>query len=249
MKFGLQLFNLRDFMQTEDGIRSSLEKVAAMGWKYVQVSGFPYEPKSFKALCDELGLKIVFTHTAADKIMTDTKQVIEDHKILGCDSIGIGGFLGERTLEGARKFLKDFEPAMKMIKENGMQFQYHNHAFEFERFGEKSIFDVLVDESDPELMGFTLDTYWVQYGGKNPVDVINSLKGRIHICHYKDYAMRNDEPRFAPIGAGNLDWDKITAAFEDAGAQYAFVEQDNFYEKDAFEETKISYDFVKQLEK
>lgn len=248
MKFGIQLFTLRDHMQSEEGIRASLEKVAKMGCKFVQVSGFPYDPVTFRAMCDELGLKIISTHTAADRILAETQKVIDDHKILGCDSIGIGGFIGERTLEGARKFLEDFTPAMELIRENGMQFQYHNHAFEFERFGETSIFDVLVNESDPELMGFTLDTYWVQYGGKNPVDVINSLKGRIHVCHYKDYAIVKDEPRFAAVGAGNLNWKAINSAFEEAGAEYAFIEQDNCYEKDAFDEIAYSYNYVKQFE-
>ncbi|MGN1451210.1 MAG: TIM barrel protein, partial [Eubacteriales bacterium] len=202
------------------------------------------EIREYIGVCDELGLSIILTHNSADRLINDTDELIEDHRILNCPNIGIGGFFGDRTPEGVRKFLSDCRPAMEKIAAAGMKFQYHNHGFEFEKFDGVTLFDILKNESDPELMGFTLDTYWVQYGGVCIVDLVNSLRGRINVFHFKDMAMTPEGQHFAPIGEGNLSWDTIIPAFAQAGAEYGFVEQDNTYGADPFDCLGKSYNYL-----
>ena len=246
MKHGAQLYTTRETMQTPEGIRQTLARVAQIGYRYIQLSGFAFDAAAMKALCDELGLQVVLTHTPQDRILNETAQVIAEHKLLGCPNVGIGSMPGEYrgSLEGARKFLADYTPAMQAFRDAVLKFQYHNHSFEFERFGGNDVWSVLTLESDPALLGFTLDTYWVQHGGKNVVDTIQSLRGRIDVCHYKDLAMHGSEQRFAAIGQGNLDWQPIFAAFEDIGTQYAFVEEDDCYGADPLDELETSFRFL-----
>ncbi len=242
---GAQLFTLRKQLQTQKGIEKTLARVAQIGYEYVQCSGFAFEARWMKQLCDTLGLKIRLTHTAADRILLDTANVIAEHKIMECPYVGLGGMPGEyRSAEGARKFIKDFAPAMQAFADAGLKFQYHNHSFEFERFNGERIFDVLVDETDPAQMGFTLDTYWVQHAGVDVADLIQRLSGRIDVCHYKDMAVVDGQPRFAAVGSGNMNWQGILHAFEKAGAQYAFVEQDDCYGLDPLDELAASFRYL-----
>jgi sugar phosphate isomerase/epimerase len=128
---GAQLYTVRDFMQNPEQIEAALARIAEIGYKFVQLSGFAFEAVSIKALCDKLGLAIHLTHISPERILNDTRAVIAEHKIMDCPYIGLGGMPHEyRSTEGARKFLKDFTPPMQAFFEAGLKFQYHNHSFE-----------------------------------------------------------------------------------------------------------------------
>ena len=117
MQIGAQLYTLRTYLQTEADIRLSLQKVAEMGYKIVQVSGMgKIDPHVLREICDELGLKIVLTHNAPERILYDTDKLIEEHNILGCDYIGLGGMPEKYRCDfWIDQFGKDFlEPAKKI---------------------------------------------------------------------------------------------------------------------------------------
>jgi len=243
IQVGAQLYTTRRQMQTPEGITETLTRLADIGYEYIQCSGFQYDAPWLRALCDQLGLKIRLTHGSD---MGDIPAVIEKHKILGCPYVGVGGMGGEyRCAGGAQKFIKDFTPAMEALHAAGLKFQYHNHSWEFARFGGERFYDILVNESDPALMGFTLDTYWAHYAGMDVPSLVRGMKGRIDVCHYKDMIITNDkEQRFAAIGDGNMNWEALNAAFEEAGTQYAFIELDDCYGKDSVEELAVSLRFL-----
>ena len=96
-------------------------------------------------------------------------------------------------------------------------------------------------------LGITVDTYWVQYGGACPQDFIKSVKGRAECVHLKDFALVGDEQRMAAVGQGNLNFEKIVAACEEAGSIHLLVEQDNCYGDDPFKCLKQSYEYLKSL--
>ncbi|MDR1463857.1 MAG: sugar phosphate isomerase/epimerase [Oscillospiraceae bacterium] len=244
MEIGAQLYTVRDLMQTPEDQQKTLTRIADMGYRTIQVSGFPYDPARLKDLCDALGLRIVVTHTPAERILHDTAAVIADHQRMDCPYVGVGSLPGERTVAGARAFLREFRPAMEAFAAAGLKFQYHNHSFEFQRFPEGDLWSILVQESDPALLGFILDTYWVHHGGKHVPTVIRSLRGRIDLCHVKDLAIDGGAQRFAAVGSGNFDWPPVLAAFGEIGTKYAFVEQDDCYGADPLEELAASYRFL-----
>ena len=128
---------------------------------------------------------------------------------------------------------------------------YHNHAFEYENVLDdgRPLMHHLSDLFTPEQMGFTLDTYWVKFGGYDVVPEIERLAGRLPVVHFKDMLVTEDgEKRMAWVGGGNaLDFTKIIPAFEKAGTKLAYVEQDNCYGEDPFDCLKKSYDYLKSL--
>ena len=245
MFIGAQLYTIRQYIQTERDIIRSMKKIAEIGYKTVQISGIgQINPKRLREICDENDLKIVLTHTNPDRILYDTEKVIEEHKILGCDYIGIGSMPEKyRTPDWISFFAEDFLEPAKKIAAAGKLFMYHNHNFEFAKVGEKNIILHLMDLFSPEEMGFTLDTYWVQAGGADVCQWINKLSGRIPVVHIKDMAVKGFEPVMAPIGEGNLNWPAIFEAFKKAGTKYMMVEQDTC-ENSPFDALQCSYRYL-----
>lgn len=228
MLLGAQLFTLRDEMKTPDAIEKGLHKVAAMGYRTVQVSGIgAIDPGRLRAICDREGLSIVITHTPQERLLHDIDAVIAEHKILGCGLIGIGSMPDAYrfSVEGCEQFIRDYTPVARKVADSGMRFMYHNHNFEFEKFGGRTLFDRLVEGFDPSV-GFTLDTYWVQNAGGDPAALLERLAGRVPAVHLKDMVYADRSVVMAPVGEGNMNWARITAACEKAGVQWALVEQD-----------------------
>lgn len=246
MKIGAQFYTLRNAASTLDGFADALARVADMGYTTVQISGTcGYEPEWLAEQLKKNGLICALTHTSPDRIRDDTAKVAAEHKIFGCNYVGVGCMPGLVSPETTEKYIKEFVPAAKTLKENGCKLFYHNHHWEFSRLADgRLVLDHLMEAFPPELMSFTLDTYWAQYGGADPAQVIERLAGRGECIHLKDLIIVGNEQRMAPVGAGNLNFDRIIAAAEKVGSEYLLVEQDNCYEEDPFDCLKKSYEYL-----
>lgn len=229
MLLGAQLYTLRNEMKTPAEIEKGLHRVAAMGYRTVQVSGIgAIDPRQLRAVCDREGLSIVITHTPQERLLHDIDAVIAEHRILGCGLVGIGSMPEKYrfSVEGCEQFIRDYAPVARKVAESGMRFMYHNHNFEFEKFDGRTIFDRLVAGFDRDAVGFTLDTYWVQNAGGDPAALLERLAGRVPAVHLKDMVYADRNVGMAPVGEGNMNWKRITAACEKAGVKWALVEQD-----------------------
>jgi sugar phosphate isomerase/epimerase len=243
MKLGAQLFTVRDFAQTTEGIASTLRRVAQIGYQCIQVSGIgPIEPERLRDLADRHSLEIVITHADRARIADDTAAVIREHEILGCRNIGIGSFgYIPGSAEEYEKFIRQYQGASRMIRDSGMKLHYHNHAFEFQKFNGKTGFDMLLEGFDAEQVGIILDTYWVQVGGIDPAGMILRLKGRIDAIHFKDLAIENNKQKMTEVMEGNLDWAGIIDACNQTNVRYALVEQDCDWTVGPFESLETGY--------
>ena len=247
MKVGAQLYTVRDLCKTAEEFRETLHKLYDIGYRDVQISAINLPPKEIRAICDEVGMKIIITHSSPNRILNDTAAVIEEHRLLGCDYVGIGALPGqyEKSRDGIKRFAENFSRAGRILKENGMTFHYHNHSFEMEKTDGKMWFDIMSEESDPEVFFFILDVYWLQHGGLSPVEYINKLGKRIKVLHYKDMAIRNWKQSFASIGSGNLNWNDILSASLQNDIPYAMIEQDSDFVDDPISELERSFLFLK----
>ena len=223
MKLGAQLYTVRNFLKTPEDFDKTLAKIKEIGYNYVQVSGaFDYDAKWLDDALKRHNLTCPLTHTAPDKIIGATEKVISDHKTFGCKYVGLGGMSLEMREENdpAALFYDDFANAIKSLKAAGLKFMYHNHAFEFIRKNGEMIIDGICDRFSPDELGVTLDTYWVQAAGCDPVYWIEKLKGRLNCVHLKDMrANYKNESLMAPIYEGNLNFDAIIEACEMAGTE------------------------------
>lgn len=245
MVLGAQLYTVREFTKTADDYARTIERVAKIGYKCVQVSGVGAEvdAKVIKKVLDDTGVKVILTHTAPARILGETEQVIEEHELFGCDCIGIGGIFSYKpfTTENLKRFTDDFAPAIEKITKAGKQFLYHNHKFEFEKIATGELLFEFIMNSSPDLK-LTFDTYWAQAGGVDPAARIEMWKDKIAVTHFKDMRIEADTQKFAAVGEGNMNFDRIVAACKAAGIKYHMVEQDSVPEgENPFDCLETSY--------
>lgn len=239
MEIGAQLFTLRNFCTNLSDFSETLKKVADIGYKTVQVSGVcPYEPEWLAAELKKNDLRCVLTHT---NVAADPLQTAKNHDIFECQYAGLGYYDFDGTWENYNNFLQQFTPVAQILRDNGKYFMYHNHNKEFQKLDGKHIFGRLAEDMPADLMGFTVDTFWVQYGGCDPAQWIEDLAGRVPCIHLKDIDF---DHKMMPVGEGNLNWDRIFKTAEASGTKYMLVEQDDCYDRDPFECLRSSYDFL-----
>ena len=168
MKLGAQFYSIRTKTQTPEDLKASFKAMKDVGYEISQMSTIcKMDPYVLKSYAEEYELPIVCTHSPYDRIINDTDELIKEHNIYGCPVIGLGGMPGEfrGSLDGIKKFIKVMDAPIKKIRDAGLYFSYHNHAFEFEKVDGELIYDYMIENS-PE-MTFILDTYWVKYGAKS----------------------------------------------------------------------------------
>lgn len=241
MILGAQLYTVREFTQTELDFANTIRKIADIGYKTVQVSAIGAIPTQKVAdILASNGVKCVITHTNPGRIKDDTKAVIEEHKIMGTDYIGIGMMQEEYrgNADGVKRFIADYTPAAEMIQDAGMKFMYHNHDFEFGKMDGKRVIEYLMD---CPAIGFTLDTYWVQAGGGDPCEWLRKLTGRADVIHVKDMSWQDGKQLMSEVMEGNLNWAGIIEAANTAGVMHAMVEQDDCYGADPFDCLRTSF--------
>ncbi|HZG84012.1 sugar phosphate isomerase/epimerase [Paenibacillus sp.] len=245
---GAQLYTVREFVKTPEAIDESFRKLKEIGYTTVQASGLgPIPADELAAIARAHGLKIVLTHTPYARFTEDLDGVIQDHHTLGCGLAGIGGLPQQyRNAEGYFAFAKKFSNIADELGKNGLKFSYHNHHFEFQKFGGKLGLEILMENTNPETFLFTLDTYWVQAGGADPSAWIRKLAGRIEAIHLKDMTIIGESQVMTEVMEGNLPWPDMFRACEEAGVRWYLVERDNG-PTDAFDSLRISYENLKRV--
>lgn len=244
MKIGAQMFTTRQTCQDLQGFADTLSRIADIGYQTVQVSGTcPFEADWLKAQLDRTGLKCVLTHTPPARLLGELDSVIADHTAFGCDYIGLGywAFDPERDMS-YEQFMQTWPQVAQAIRDGGKYFMYHNHDREFIKREGKTILQHLAEEIPADVMGFTLDTFWVQAGGGDPAWWLEKLAGRIPCIHLKDYAYGRS---MAVIGEGNINFDRVFEKAEQGGTKYLLVEQDDCHGEDPIDCLRRSYLYLK----
>ncbi len=250
MKIGqvaAQLYTLREFTKTPADVAKTLNKVAKIGYRAVQVSGMgPIPEEELAKILKGEGLVCCATHEG--NILDAPQAVVERLNKLSCKYTAFPhpGKAKLETLADVKALAARLNNAGKVLYDGGKVLTYHNHQIEFRRFDRLTMLDVLYIETDRRYLQGELDTYWAQYGGADSVEWCEKLKGRLPLLHMKDYQVLADgKPDYAEIGQGNLNWRKIVSAAEKSGCQWFMVEQDTCH-RDPFESLKMSYDYIKE---
>ncbi len=246
-KIGAILYTLREYLNTPDEVARTFEKIKKIGYDNVEITSVDeIETSKLKTLLKEHELIPISAHTSYDAVTANPQQVIDRNKELGCPNVFVSYMTEEhRTLEGYIQFAEKLSDIGAQFAEAGINFGYHNHSFEFQKYDGTFGQDILRLYSVPKYFCFEIDTYWVQHGGGDPAAWIRKFAGRVPVVHMKDFLMvEGDGTQFgtqmyAEVGEGNLNWPEILNACKDAGVQYYVVEQDQC-QRDPFESIAIS---------
>lgn len=253
---GLQIYTLRD--QIPGDMTGTLKKVAEIGYKNIEGYGYGNRmilgksPVEFRKIVEDLGMKLPSMHvvteltTAESKvnIMDQWKVTVEDMASIDVKYV-VYAIIAEqerKTLDDFKKWAERFNHFGEICKQAGCQFAYHNHAFEFEPKEGQMLYDILMKDTDPGLVKFEIDLYWITKGGQDPVAYIEKNPGRFELYHIKD--MENSpEKTFTEVGQGTINFERVFKVRDTAGMKMFFVEQDQT-KIDRFKSIKMSFDFL-----
>lgn len=242
----------------------TLAQVAAMG--YNSLEGATYtgtqnfygmEAKDFAALLKKNKLIMPSSHYRLGEektngqdvkgtILHDWDKAVEDAKTVGIKYM-VCAFLSPEErgdLNHYKYIAEQLNKAGERCKKSGIQLCYHNHDFEFAAQDGKLPYDILLNDTDPNLVKMEMDIYWVEKAGKDPVTLINQHPGRFPLWHVKDMDNTSDKA-FTEVGNGTINFKGIFAQANKAGLKYFFVEQDKT-PGSPFDSIKKSIGYIKK---
>ncbi|HAL83435.1 MAG TPA: sugar phosphate isomerase/epimerase [Mucilaginibacter sp.] len=255
---GLQLYSLRDQLPAD--IKGGIAKVAAAGYKEVEPFGYSkkdgfwgLDAKAFGELLKANGLKAPSAHFDMDEYFVEgkteaLKSYIEAANITGMSYVIVPSVNGE-VLKSANEFKQVAEKmnkAAELCKKSGLKLGYHNHNFEWKPVDGTTFYDVLLKETDPELVHMEMDIFWVVRSGQDPIKLFKQHPGRFAFCHIKDRDKTNTDIN-TEIGKGSIDFKTILSHAKLAGLKHFIVEQENYINIDPFVSIKESCDYCKNV--
>jgi sugar phosphate isomerase/epimerase len=246
---GLQLYTVRDKIKQD--LDGTLNQLAEIGYNSLEAAGYSFtdgtfygiKPKALSERLKALGMTLNSSHTICEPNTAD--KTFADAAEAGCKFV-VYPYLAAplRTNIDDYKVIADkFNKLGEIAKKYNIRFGYHNHAFEFEKMNNQMGMNILLGETDPKLVTFELDLYWVTKGGQNPVEFIKKHPGRFELFHVKDMVKTNDQ-FFAPVGTGRINFESIFKIKETAGMKMFFVEQDSFRDYAPIESVKMSFNYL-----
>jgi sugar phosphate isomerase/epimerase len=226
-RIGIQLYSLREKMKEGDrqGVRSMLNWLGRAGYTEVELAGYyGFTAKQLRSWVDAAGLRAVSGHDGVNidpentTWQGDYEQTLENANTMGQKYTGLAWFPPPYDNEDLWHFLAErFNEAGALAKKAGLQFFYHNHDFEFvnKQADGTPFYNILLEETDPELVKFELDLYWIVYGGENPLDYLSADPARYPLYHVKDRTWKDRGPDvqdWEDVGPGAIDFPDIFAA-------------------------------------
>ncbi|WP_088830526.1 sugar phosphate isomerase/epimerase family protein [Paenibacillus tyrfis] len=271
LQFGLQLYSVRDELQKD--YWGTLEKLAEIGYRNLEIAnhnaedGLEPNATELRKRLDALGMKVVSSHISP---LDRYEEIIAYNQELGSTAIalGIAFFKNKQEVLECCQLLNRHGEA---YKKGGLDFYYHNHFQEFQKFDGQYVLDIIVENTDKDLVKIEFDTYWAVRGGVDPITYLQKLGDRCDLVHQKDlpastnpvnllkvlgedsditferFLTLHQADQFAEVGEGTLNIEGILNAVKQIGAaKYVFVEQD-LTTRNQLESVAISYRNISEL--
>lgn len=246
MGVGIQVYSVRN--QLMEDFAGTMKKVADIGYQIIEGYGLgadglflgKHTAADYRKVIDDLGMKMVATHCGY--FNTDEAAVaIDAAKAAGIEYL-VTPYIPDQirsNIDGYKAVAENLNKVGELCKAAGIKYGYHNHSFEFETMESQIPMEVLIQETQPELVTFEADLFWTTMGGYNPIDLINKFPGRISMFHVKDATSEKGE---ATVGQGTIDFKSIFEAGKKYGLNYYFIEDER--EENVFENIKADFDFM-----
>jgi sugar phosphate isomerase/epimerase len=232
---GVQAYTFRNSFPFD--VAKTLDTIKSMGFTEVEGTGGKLPPAAFKKLCSERGISIPSTGADYNELVKAPDSVAIVAKTLGakyvmCAWIPHNGAL---TIDNAKKAVEDFNHAGKILKENGITFCYHAHGYEFQPYENGTLLDYIITNTNPEYVSFEMDILWIQFGGGNPVALLEKYGNRWKLMHLKDLrkGVKKDltggtsQENDVVLGTGEIDIPAILKAAKKVGIKHYFIEDES----------------------
>lgn len=241
ISYGIQLYSVRDAMEKD--VASTLQKIADMGYKYVEFAGFfGHSAEEIKKMLDDTGLVCSGTHSSWEDLRpSKIMETIAYHKTIGNPYYIVPGARLD-TLERIEEFCNVMNYAQPILAAEGIRLAFHNHHGEFEvRPWGSTIHSELEKRTD---IDFEIDTFWAFRAGTDPVAVLDRLKDRVRVIHVKDGFA---DGRGMPLGMGEAPLEKVID-YATANGMTMVVESETLTPS-GLDEAEICINYLKNSEK
>lgn len=247
--FGLQLYSVRDVIPKDP--RGVLKQIASFGYKQIE----SYEGAQgmfwglgntgFKKYMDELGMSIVSSHCDINK---DFNRKAAEAAAIGMQYL-ICPWLGpQKSLDDFKKAAARFNECGNICKKEGIRFAYHNHDYSFKMQDGQLPQDVMLNETDPALVDFEMDIYWVVTSVQDPESWMKKYKNRFRLCHVKDRAKGSTKREdTCDLGTGSINYKKIVKTAAKYGMSYYIVEQEHYPNGSSLDAVRTDAAYMKTL--
>jgi sugar phosphate isomerase/epimerase len=234
---GVQLYTVRDLPAAD--LPKTLAAIRAIGYTEVETywDVYTHPAKELRTMISDAGLSVPSGHFNYDGL---------ESKIDYAQELGVQYMVCPMIPEHHRDTLADFQQAANQlnkwgekVKQARMTLGFHNHNYEFQTFaastGPTTGFAALLEHTDPKLVIFEMDCYWITQAGRDPLKMLDRYASRIKMLHLKDRARGDFAPsqtlddaaeHFTEVGAGSIDFAHILARASQNGVQHYFVERD-----------------------
>ena len=240
-RIGIQLYSLRRLMPNGDrqAVRQMLNWLGRVGYTEVEMAGYyGFNANQVANWVQNAGLRAVSGHDSLNldapngQWETAYARTLEGANTLGQQFTGVAWHPGPHTVERYKALADRFNRAGAMAAAAGLQFFYHNHDFEFtnKQADGTPLYDILLNETDANLVKFELDLYWIVVAGENPLAYLSRDPGRYPLYHVKDktWKDRPNEQDWEDVGPGSIDFPDIFAAGQGRRLDKHFIiEHDN----------------------
>ena len=250
-EFGLQLYTLRDVMPADP--KGVLKQVAEMGYKQIEsyegAMGVFWGMKNteFKKYMDDLGMSIVSSHCDIDK---EFERKANEAAEIGMKYL-IAPYVGpQKSIDDFKKIADKFNQRGAICKKAGIRFAYHNHDYSFKPVDGQLPQDAMMQNTDPSLVDFEMDIYWVVTGGQDPITWLKKYPNRFRLCHLKDReknAPLSEREVSVNLGTGSIDFKEILKVAKQNGMKYYILEQEKYEVTTPLEAAKADAEYLKKL--
>ncbi|MFM1820301.1 MAG: hypothetical protein RLZZ402_660 [Bacteroidota bacterium] len=250
---GVVSFTFRnDFSKDVPG---TLDFIKEMGIQNIEFSNlFGKTAAEMRALLDARGMICTSYGVYYDVLINKTDAVIRDAKTLGAEFVRVGMIphKGEFTVQQADAAVKDFNRVGQKLKENGIEFSYHNHGYDFTPYENGTLYDYLIQNTNPAYVSFELDILWVHQFGQDPVAYLKKYPNRFRLMHVKDLKkglavgldVKTSPENDVPLGSGQIDVKKILKQAKKSSVKYYYLEDEN---SNARAQVPLSLAYLKTL--
>ncbi len=235
-QIGLQLYSLRDSFAKD--VLGTLKKIQALGIKEVEIAGIKdQKPEAFAKLLSDHGQHAYSGHWPFERLEKDPAGVAAEAKAMGCTHVACAWVPHANaafTEADARKAIAVFNQAGEVLQKEGLSFCYHAHGYEFQPFGDGTLFDLMMKEMKPGIADFEMDVFWMVHPGQDPVKLMQKYPTRFKLMHLKDWKkgcignLSGHAPNEESVacGTGVVDWPAVIAEAKRIGIKHYFIEDE-----------------------
>lgn len=251
---GVVSFTFRN--QFSEDVPGTLDMIKEMGITNIEFSNlFGKTAAELRQMLDERDMVCTSYGVGYNALVNDTEQVAADALVLGASYVRVAWIPFENgvfTIDNARQAVADFNEAGKFLKEKGLTFCYHNHGFEFRPYEDGTLFDFIVQNTNPEYVGFEMDILWVTHPGADPVELLKKYPNRFKLMHLKDlkkgivgdFSGGTPKENDVVLGTGQIDIPAVLQAAQGTAIEYYYIEDES---PDVISRVPVSLSYIQSI--